>query len=64
MARETDCAGQIECRVANLSAPLPELFKHVDAAASYLVLNDALDYGGFAAALAGVLMPGGRLVLT
>lgn len=46
-----------------LSAPLSDLTQHFDAVASYLVLNDVEDYRGFAATLAAVLKPGGRLVL-
>jgi len=49
--------------VADLSQPLPELSGRFDAVASYLVLNDVEDYRGFAATLAAVLKPGGRLVL-
>jgi len=48
--------------VADLSQPLPELSGCFDAGASYLVLNDVEDYSGFAATLAAVLKPGGRLV--
>ncbi len=61
-AREKDTAGDIEYRVADLSQPLPELSGCFDAGASYLVLNDVEDYSGFAATLAAVLKPGGRLV--
>ncbi len=49
--------------MADLSQPLPELSGRFDAVASYLVLNDVEDYRGFAATLAAVLKPGGRLVL-
>jgi hypothetical protein len=49
--------------VADLSKPPPNAASSFDAAASYLVLNDAADYRGFAATLAAVLKPGGRLVL-
>src|SRR5438105_8150801 len=63
IARDRDSDGEIEYRVADLSLPLPELAGHFDAVASFLVLNDVQDYRGFAATLASVLKPGGRLVL-
>ena len=63
LARTKSPGGEIDFRVADLSAPLPDLVQHFDAVASYLVLNDVEDYRGFAATLASVLKPGGRLVL-
>ena len=62
-ARQRDPAGAIEYRAADLSQPWPEAAGSFDAVASYLVLNDVPDYQGFAATLAAVLAPGGRLVL-
>jgi SAM-dependent methyltransferase len=63
LARARDPGGIIDYRVADLSQPLPATAGLFDAAASYLVLNDVLDYHGFAATLAASLAPGGRLVL-
>ncbi len=62
-ARAKDPQGRIDYRVADLSQPLPNAAGSFDAAASYLVLNDVRDHRGFAATLAAVLRPGGRLVL-
>jgi hypothetical protein len=42
---------------------LPAAAGRFDAAGSYLVLSDVLDYRGFAATVAASLKPGGRLVL-
>jgi len=64
MARARDPNGEIAYGVADLSQPLPEYAGHFDVVASYLVLNDVEDYRGFAATLASVLKPGGRLVQT
>jgi 2-polyprenyl-3-methyl-5-hydroxy-6-metoxy-1,4-benzoquinol methylase len=55
-----DPAGAIAYRVADLSAPLPDLAGRFDAVASYMVLNDVEDYRGFAATLGAALKPGGR----
>lgn len=63
IARQKDPGGVVTYRVADLGAPLPDLAEHFDAAASYLVLNDVVNYRGFAATLASVLKPDGRLVL-
>jgi 2-polyprenyl-3-methyl-5-hydroxy-6-metoxy-1,4-benzoquinol methylase len=41
---------------------MPRYANHFDAVASWLVLNDVVDYRGFAATLAGMLKPGGRMV--
>ena len=46
-----------------LSQPLPNPGGCFDAVASYLVLNDVSDYRGFAATLAALLTPGGKLAL-
>ncbi len=62
-ARAQDLAGSIDYRVADLSRPLPWEAASFDAVASYLALNDVADYRGFAATLAGLLRPGGRLVI-
>jgi 2-polyprenyl-3-methyl-5-hydroxy-6-metoxy-1,4-benzoquinol methylase len=62
-ARERDPAGAIDYRAADLSQPWPQAAESFDAVASYLVLNDVPDYRGFAATLAAVLAPGGRLVV-
>ena len=64
MARARDPNGEITYGVADLSQPLPEYAGYFDVVASYLVLNDVEDYRGFAATLASVLKPGGRLVQT
>jgi 2-polyprenyl-3-methyl-5-hydroxy-6-metoxy-1,4-benzoquinol methylase len=63
MACARDPEGTIDYRAADLSRPLPEELGQFDAVASYLVLNDVGDYRGFAATLAAVLAPGGRLVM-
>jgi SAM-dependent methyltransferase len=62
-ARQRDPRGEIDYRVADLSAPLPEDAGRFDVAASYMALNDVEDYRGFAATLAAVLVPGGQLAL-
>jgi len=63
MARERDPEGTIDYRVADLSRPVPDGIGRFDAVTSYLVLNDIEDYRGFAATLAALLTPGGRLVM-
>lgn len=62
-ARSQDPTGSIDYRVADLSRPLPALAASFDAVACFLALSDVDDYRGFAATLAGVLGPGGRLVI-
>jgi SAM-dependent methyltransferase len=63
LARAKDPQGAIANRVADLSRPLPDLAGRFARIGSYLVLNDVEDYRGFAATLAQVLAPGGRLAL-
>lgn len=63
LARAKDPRSEIDYRVADLSAPLPADAGRFDVVASYLVLNDVKNYTGFAATLAAVVKPGGRLVL-
>ena len=63
LARAKDAHGAIGYRVADLSRPLPDLAGRFARIGSYLVLNDVEDHRGFAATLAAVLAPGGRLVL-
>jgi 2-polyprenyl-3-methyl-5-hydroxy-6-metoxy-1,4-benzoquinol methylase len=63
LARGRDPEGEIDYRVADLSHPLPTLTGMFAAAGSYLVLSDVQDYRGFAATIAALLAPGGRLVL-
>ena len=47
LARAKPAATPITYRVADLSAPLPDLAGHFDRAISYLALNDIADYQGF-----------------
>lgn len=63
IARSKDPDGAIEYRAADLSQRLPEIEGRFDAVASYLVLNDVVDYRGFTATIASALRPSGRLVL-
>ncbi len=63
LARGRDPDRAIEYRVADLSQPLPGEAGTFDAAASFLSLNDVDDYRGFVATIAGLLKPGGRLVV-
>src|SRR5579859_94888 len=62
-ARERDPGGTIDYRVADLSRPPPGEAGSFDAVASFLALNDVDDHRGFIATLAGLLKPGGRLVV-
>src|SRR5947209_82713 len=62
LARTKTPGGEIDYRVANLGPCPPEDRGHFDAVTSFLVLNDVEDYRGFAATLAAVLKPGGRMV--
>ena len=62
LARQRDPRGEIDYRVADLSAPLSGESGSFDAVASYLALNDVHNYRGFIATLAELLKPGGRLV--
>jgi 2-polyprenyl-3-methyl-5-hydroxy-6-metoxy-1,4-benzoquinol methylase len=61
-ARRRDPRGEIDYRVADLSAPLPGESGSFDEVATFLALNDVDDYRGFIATLADLLRPGGRLV--
>jgi 2-polyprenyl-3-methyl-5-hydroxy-6-metoxy-1,4-benzoquinol methylase len=63
LARAKDPRGAIAYRVADLSRPVPDLAGRFARIGSYLVLNDVEDHRGFAATLAQLLAPGGRLVL-
>jgi 2-polyprenyl-3-methyl-5-hydroxy-6-metoxy-1,4-benzoquinol methylase len=63
MARERDPEGSIDYRVSDLSQPHPDLVGTFDAIGSYLVLNDVEHYREFAATLATLLRPGGRIAL-
>jgi len=63
LAKRRDPDGAIDYRVADLSQPLPGEAGSFDAAASFLSLNDVDDYRGFVATIAGLLKPGGRLVV-
>ena len=63
LARSRDPGGEIAYQVADLCCPQPGLAGRFDAVAGYLVLNDVPDHEGFAATLAGAVVPGGRVVL-
>jgi 2-polyprenyl-3-methyl-5-hydroxy-6-metoxy-1,4-benzoquinol methylase len=63
MAREQDPDGTIDYRVGDLSEPHPDLEGRFDLIGSYLVLNDVARYREFAATLASLLKPGGRIAL-
>jgi 2-polyprenyl-3-methyl-5-hydroxy-6-metoxy-1,4-benzoquinol methylase len=63
MARAQDPEGLIDYRVADLSQPHSDLEGQFDAIGSYLVLNDVQRYREFAATLASMVVPGGRVVL-
>lgn len=63
MAREKDSHGAIDYRIADLSRPLPELAGRFERIGSHLALNDVRDHRGFAATLASLAQPGGRIVL-
>jgi 2-polyprenyl-3-methyl-5-hydroxy-6-metoxy-1,4-benzoquinol methylase len=62
-ARARDPAGSIDYRIADLSQPLPGETASFDAVACHLALNDVAGYQGFAATLAGLLRPGGRMAI-
>src|SRR5205823_2787503 len=63
LAREKDPSGTIDYRVADLSRPVPDFAGHFDRIGSLLALNDVADYRGFAATLALLAKPGGRVAL-
>ena len=62
LARQKTPGGEIDYRVADLSTRTSENTNRFDAVTSFLVLNDVEDFQGFAAALAALLKPGGRMV--
>ncbi|HZU11820.1 MAG TPA: methyltransferase domain-containing protein [Chloroflexota bacterium] len=62
LARQKTPGGEISYRVADLSACTPEDANRFDAVTTFLVLNDVEDYRSFAAGLASLLKPGGRMV--
>lgn len=63
MARAQDPAGTIDYRLGDLSEQHPDLAGRFDLIGSYLALNDVWRYREFAATLATVTKPGGRIVL-
>jgi 2-polyprenyl-3-methyl-5-hydroxy-6-metoxy-1,4-benzoquinol methylase len=63
LARARDPAGAIAYRVADLTRPVPELAGRFDLIGSHLALNDVADHRGFAATLATLLRPSGRMAL-
>lgn len=63
MARAQDPEGAIDYRDGDLSLPHPDLAGRFDLAGSYLALNDVWRYREFAATLATVTKPGGRIAL-
>lgn len=63
IARQKDSNNTIEYRVADLSQRLPELEGNFDHIGSHLALNDVDDYREFAANLAVLVKPRGRIVI-
>jgi 2-polyprenyl-3-methyl-5-hydroxy-6-metoxy-1,4-benzoquinol methylase len=63
MAREQDPDGTIDYRVGDLAEPHPDLAGSFGAIGSYLALNDVKRYREFAATLATLAKPGGRIAL-
>lgn len=63
VARQKDSKNTIDYRVADLSKRLPEVEGKFDHIGSHLALNDVDDYQGFAASLASLVKPAGRIVL-
>jgi 2-polyprenyl-3-methyl-5-hydroxy-6-metoxy-1,4-benzoquinol methylase len=63
MARAQDPDGEIDYRIGDLSQPHPDLEGQFDAIGSYLVLNDVERHREFAATLATLAKPGGRIAL-
>jgi SAM-dependent methyltransferase len=62
-ARQRDPEGAIDYRVADLSKAMPGEPDTFDAVASFLALNDVIEYRGFIATIADLLRPGGRMVI-
>jgi SAM-dependent methyltransferase len=62
-ARQRDPEGAIDYRVADLSKAMPGEADTFDAVASFLALNDVINYRGFIATIADLLRPGGRMVI-
>jgi SAM-dependent methyltransferase len=62
-ARRRDPDGSIDYRVGDLGKAMPGEHASFDAVVSFLALNDVIDYRGFIATIAGLLRPGGRLVV-
>ena len=62
-ARQRDPDGAIDYRVADLSMAMPCQPETFDVVASFLALNDVIEYRGFIATIAGLLRPGGRMVV-
>jgi SAM-dependent methyltransferase len=62
-ARQRDPHSVIDYRVGDLSKAMPGEASTFDAVASFLALNDVVEYRGFIATIAGLLRPGGRLVI-
>lgn len=63
IARDHDPEGSIDYRVGDLAEPHPDLAGRFDAIGSYLALNDVARYREFAATLATLVRPGGRIAL-
>jgi len=63
LARQKDAQGTIDFRVEDLGRPLPKLEGRFDRIGSHLALNDVADYRGFAATLASLARPGGRVAI-
>ena len=62
-ARQRDPRSAIDYRVGDLSKAMPGEASTFDAVASFLALNDVVEYRGFIATIAGLLRPGGRMVI-
>ena len=62
-AKLRDPDGAIDYRVADLSTAMPGEAGTFDVVASFLALNDVIEYRGFIAASADLLRPGGRMVI-
>jgi 2-polyprenyl-3-methyl-5-hydroxy-6-metoxy-1,4-benzoquinol methylase len=62
-ARQRDPDSAIDYRVADLSKAMPGETGTFDAVASFLALNDVIDYRGYIATIADLLRPGGRMVV-